>query len=118
MPSIPQSSPHRLRLRTTSTPDAVVIHCTGRLTSDYTDELRQEFMRVLPEARRIVLDLSDLRHMDSSGLGTVVRLYVSAKSAGCELQLINLNQRIKELLGMTNLLSMFSACGQYMTKLP
>ncbi len=107
-----------MRLRTTSTPDGVVIHCTGRLTSDYTDDLRQEFMRVLPGARRIVLDLSDLRHMDSSGLGTVVRLYVSAKTAGCELQLVNLNQRIKELLGMTNLLSMFSACGQYLTKLP
>ncbi len=109
---------HRLRLRTTSTSDGFVIHCTGRLTSDYTEDLRREVLRLLPDARRIVLDLTDLRHMDSSGLGTVVRLYVSARSHNCELQLINLNQRIRELLGMTNLLSVFSACGQYLTKIP
>ncbi|MBZ5629912.1 MAG: STAS domain-containing protein [Acidobacteriia bacterium] len=114
----PGTSIHRLRLRTTPTAEAVVIHCTGRLTSDYAENLRDEFMRVLPGARRIVLDLSDLRHMDSSGLGTLVRLYVTAKSAKCELELVNLNQRIKELLGLTNLLSVFSTCGHYLTRIP
>jgi anti-sigma B factor antagonist len=109
---------HRLRLRTSTADDAVVIRCAGRLTSEYTDQLRQEFIRVLPGTKRIVLDLSDLRHMDSSGLGALVRLYVSARSANCELQLVNLTQRVKELLGLTNLLSMFTACGQYMTRLP
>jgi len=48
----------------------------------------------------------------------VVRAYVSAKTSHCELQLVNLNQRVRELLGMTNLLSVFGACGQYMTKMP
>ena len=112
------ASYQRLHLRTTSTADEIVIRCTGRLTSEYTDDLRDEFMRVLPGARRIVLDLSNLRHMDSSGLGTLVRLYVSAKSAHCELQLVNLNQRIKQLLGLTNLLSVFGVCGQYLTRMP
>jgi anti-anti-sigma factor len=109
---------HRLRLRTTSAEDAVVIRCAGRLTSEHTEQLREEFMRVLPGAKRIVLDLSDLRHVDSTGLGSLVRLYVSAKSANCELQLVNLNQRVKQLLGLTNLLSTFTACGQYLTRLP
>jgi anti-anti-sigma factor len=118
MSSTTGASIHRLRFRTSSTPDEVVIRCTGHLTSEYTDDLHDEFMRVLPGARRIVLDLSDVRHMDSSGLGTLVRLYVSARSANCELQLVNLNQRIKELLGLTNLLSVFGICGQYLTRLP
>lgn len=109
---------HRLRLRTTPAADGFVIRCSGRLTSEYTDQLRDEFLRVLPGARRIVLDLTDLRHMDSSGLGALVRIYVNARSANCDLQLINLSQRVKELLGLTNLLSTFTACGQYMTKLP
>ena len=95
-----------------------MIRCTGRLTSEYTDDLRQEFLRVLPGARRIVLDLSNLRHMDSSGLGMLVRLYVSAKSANCELELVNLNQRVRELLGLTNLLSVFGMCGKYLTRMP
>jgi anti-anti-sigma factor len=109
---------HQLRLRTTPAADGIVIRCAGRLTSEHTEQLRREFMRVLPGAKRIVLDLTDLRHMDSSGLGALVRLYASARSANCELQLINLTQRVKELLGLTNLLSMFTACGQYMTKIP
>jgi len=113
------SSIQRLRFHTSTVSDGeVVIRCTGRLVSQYTDDLRDEFMRVLPGARKIVLDLSDVRHMDSSGLGTLVRLYVSAKSAGCSLQLVNLSQRMKELLGLSNLLSLFTACGHYMTKLP
>ncbi len=118
MPSTQGSSIHRLRLRTSRDGEAVVIHCTGRLISDYTEELRQEFLRVLPGTRRIVLDLSDLRHMDSSGLGTLVRLYLAARSASCELQLVNLNDRIKDLLGLTNLWSVFGSCGQYLTKIP
>ncbi len=101
----------RLRLRTTTEPNAIVIHCTGRLTSEYTGELRGEFMRVLPGAKRIVLDLTNLRHMDSSGLGTLVRLYVSAKTSHCEFQLVNLNQHIRHLLGLANLLAVFGICG-------
>ena len=39
------------------------------------------------------------------GIGTVARLYVSAKTAGGKLELINLAPRIRQLLGITNLLS-------------
>jgi anti-sigma B factor antagonist len=46
--------------------------------------------------------------MDSMGLGTLVRLYVSTKSAGCELKLINLGPKIRQLLSVTNLLSVFA----------
>jgi anti-anti-sigma factor len=112
------SAIHRLRFRTTQQGTEYVVRCTGRLVSEFTEDLRQEFMRLLPSASRIVLDLSDVRHMDSSGLGMLVRLYVSAKSSKCELQLINLSQRVRELLGLSNLLSLFTACGEYMTKLP
>jgi anti-anti-sigma regulatory factor len=48
----------------------------------------------------------------------LVRLYVSAKSAGCELELINLGKRIRELLGVTHLLSVFAICGEQGIKMP
>ena len=114
----PEEFAHRLRLRTTSAEDTIVIRCAGWLTSEHTKQLQEEFMRVLPGTKRIVLDLSDVRRVDSTGLGSLVGLYLAAKSANCELQLVNLSQRVKQLLGLTNLLSMFSACGQYLTKLP
>ena len=50
--------------------------------------------------------------MDSSGLGTLVRLYVSCKSAGCDLELINLGQRIRQLFEISNLLSVFTVVGE------
>ena len=62
---------------------------------------------LLPESKCIVLDLTDVTYIDSMGIGTLVRLYVSAKSAGSRLQLINLGKQIRELLGITNLLAVF-----------
>jgi anti-sigma B factor antagonist len=42
------------------------------------------------------------------GLGTLVRLYVSAKSAGCDLELINIGKKIREMLAITKVLSAFT----------
>lgn len=97
---------------------ATVVRCSGRLIAGVTATFRDRVRELMPGARVIVLDLTDLEHMDSSGLGAVVGLYVSARRAGCELRLVNFNKRIRELLGMTNLLSVFEACGQYFTKMP
>jgi anti-sigma B factor antagonist len=46
------------------------------------------------------------------GLGTIVRLYAHSKSAGCDFQLINLGPRIRQLLGITNLLAVFTTIGE------
>jgi anti-anti-sigma factor len=50
--------------------------------------------------------------MDSMGLGTLMSLYTSARTAGCEMQLLNLGKRVRELLGLTNLLSVFTIIGE------
>jgi anti-anti-sigma factor len=50
--------------------------------------------------------------MDSLGLGTLVRIYVSTKSAGCELILKNLGKRVRELLGLAHLLNVFTVIGE------
>ena len=50
--------------------------------------------------------------MDSSGLGAIIGVYVTAKKGQCELQLLNLTTKVRDLLGMTNLLSVFESTGQ------
>jgi anti-anti-sigma factor len=45
--------------------------------------------------------------MDSSGLGALVGLYVSARGQNCELKVIHLNQRLQELFRLTKLASVF-----------
>jgi anti-sigma B factor antagonist len=104
-----------LSLHTHASEDATVVRCTGRLVMETSPLLKTEVKPLLLPKRRVVLDLTDLSNMDSSGLGTLVGLYISARGAGCDLQLVNLSPRIRELLSLTNLLSLFEPCGRYGT---
>jgi anti-sigma B factor antagonist len=92
---------------------AVVVRCHGRLTAGVTDTLYSQVHPLIPESKRVILDLTDLAIMDSMGLGTIVRLYVSAKSSGCSLELIHIGKRIRQLLGFTNLLNVFTIVGEH-----
>lgn len=93
--------------------EGAVVRCHGKLVAGVNDFLYLEVSQLMLGSKRIVLDLTDLTHMDSMGLGTVVRLYVSARSAGCRLELINLGARIRKLFGAANLLSVFTVVGEH-----
>jgi anti-sigma B factor antagonist len=86
----------------------ILVQCHGRLVAGVCNVLYTRVHELIPGSKRIVLDLTDLTFVDSMGLGTLVRLYVSAKSAGSCLELINLGKQVRELLGITNLLSVFA----------
>ena len=80
------------------------------------DVLTCKVRELIPTSKRIVLDLTGLTQMDSLGLGTIVRLYVSAKAGGSCLVLVNVGPRIRQLLGITNLLSVLTdMCEQGVT---
>jgi anti-anti-sigma regulatory factor len=52
------------------------------------------------------------------GLGTILSLYVSAKSAGCQLKMVRLSERVRELFRITNLLSHFDEYGEHIIRTP
>jgi len=94
-------------------PGLVVVRCYGRLVSGGADGLLYRTVKELvPTTPRIVLDLAELKHTDSMGLGTLVRLYVHAKSAGCRLELMHLNKQLRNLLGLTGLFDVFAVIGE------
>jgi anti-anti-sigma factor len=93
-------------------PDVAVVKCKGELVSGVTDLLYGEVKGLIPEVKRIVLDLKELTYLDSSGIGMIVRLFVSAKSAKCTLQLANISGRVRQLLGITDLLSVLQVVGE------
>jgi anti-anti-sigma factor len=94
-------------------PDSVaVVRCHGKLVAGVTDVLLTGVRPLLPDHKRVVLDLSDLQHTDSMGMGALVRLYVAAKSAGCSLELAHLSKQIRHLLGVTHLLDVFVVVGE------
>jgi len=57
--------------------------------------------------RRIVLDLSAVRHVDSRGLGELIECYEAARAVGGDVKLLGVNGRVSELLVITKLVSVF-----------
>lgn len=88
--------------------------CHGRVVAETVPILQDEVRRMIAESNNVVLDLTDVDYMDSSGLGALVGLYVSAKRVGKGLRLINLSKRIQELLRLTRLLNVFEGFGEYL----
>jgi anti-sigma B factor antagonist len=113
-----ESGVSRLKIDVDRDGDTVVVRCGGKLVAGVNEFLYNDVRLLIPESKRIVLDLTELTYMDSRGLGTIIRLFVSARAAGCDLELVNVGERIRKLLGLTNLLSIFTVCGEHHVRLP
>jgi anti-anti-sigma factor len=109
--SVPAPPPFTLEVEDRG--GTALVRCHGRLVAGITDLLYVPVSQLLPTHQRLILDLSDLTHMDSMGLGALVRLYVSARTKGCSLELLNLGKKVRELLIMTNLLPAFTIVGEH-----
>ena len=79
----------------------IVVHCAGKITSDTTQSLRATVQPLVTESKTVVLDLTNVTYMDSSGLGAIVGLYISAKVAKSRLKLVNLTEHLKEIFSIT-----------------
>jgi anti-anti-sigma factor len=88
------------------------VECFGRLTSDNVPMLKESMREVCEKKGRIVLDLKEVPMMDSSGLGAIVGLYVSARTRGCKLEIVNASQQIIDLFSIANVLSLFEGVGR------
>src|SRR5262245_38035694 len=99
-------------------PDAIIVRCSGRMMVESGSILRNGVQKFIKPGARIVLDLTNVTHCDSMGIGAVISLYVSSKSAGCRLELINLGQKVRQLFSMTNLLSLFEPATDRSCRMP
>src|ERR1700693_3962384 len=81
-----------------------VMKCAGRIVAgDESEHLHQEFGKLLPEHKHFVLHLGEVNFVDSSGLGLLVRLAASARSARGDLKLCNVTEEVTHTLSITNL---------------
>ena len=96
-----------LKLDVESSPAGALVHCSGKITATTTSILLDQVRPLIPETKRIEMDLAQVSYIDSSGLGAIVRLWSTAGKSGCTFQITNLAPRIKELLSMTSLASLF-----------
>lgn len=88
--------------------ETAVVKCHGRLVFGTSDEFYHAVKPLLPQTKTIIIDLAELTYVDSMGLGTLVRLYASSRQDGCEFKLLHLGKQLRNLLKMTNLLSVFA----------
>jgi anti-anti-sigma factor len=86
------------------------IKCHGELVNDTADGIKQLVRPLIPLGGHIIIDLGDVKHLDSAGLGALVGLKTSAiKQGTCNLELANLTPGVRELLRITHLTQIFSS---------
>lgn len=86
-----------------------MVKCHGKLTGEGASKLKELVKPLLAAGGRTIIDLGDVSFMDSSGLGALVSLRVSAINQGlCLLEFVNLTPRVLELLRITRLTQILS----------
>jgi anti-sigma B factor antagonist len=89
--------------------DVVILDLHGKiLIGEGDDALRDAVARLLDSGKtKILLNLADVPYVASAGLGEVVRCYTTVSRKGGRLKLLNLTKKIKDLLSITKLLTVF-----------
>ena len=90
--------------------DVVVVDVSGKITlGDGGDQALKDKMRILVQQghTKLLLNLGDVSYVDSAGLGELVQSYATVNKNGGTLKLLNVTRRIKDLLSITKLLTVF-----------
>jgi anti-sigma B factor antagonist len=86
-----------------------ILDLSGRITlGEGSITLRDSVRDVLAKgSKKILLNLGQITYNDSSGIGELVSAFTSVKNAGGELKLLNLTQKVHDLLQITKLYTVF-----------
>jgi len=99
-----------LSLDTREVGRVTIVRCNGRIVAGGESEsLRAHVAWLLHTRRSIVLNLGEVRFIDSSGLGTMVRAHASTRQARGELKLCDVPENVRKVLDMTHLTTVFDA---------
>ena len=98
-----------VKLTTRQVNEVTVIDVSGRITLGEGSSLLRDELRSLigSNRRKILLNLADVSYVDSSGIGQLVAAFTTVSSQGGQLKLLNLTKRLKELLQLTKVISIF-----------
>jgi len=97
------------KVNTRQVGEVTVIDLEGRITlGEGSNLLRDELRHLIGTNRRkILLNFAEVSYMDSSGVGQVVAGFTTVTNQGGQLKLLNLSKRIKGLLNMVKIASIF-----------
>jgi anti-sigma B factor antagonist len=91
--------------------DVVILDLSGRITlGDGTLTLREAFQKLLSSGeRKFVMNLADVDYIDSGGLSELVTAFTTVRAEGGQVKLLKLTHRIRDLLQITKLLTVFDS---------
>ena len=86
-----------------------VLALDGRIVlGEESNRLRETLKSLIAAGKKkLVLNMGQVKYIDSAGLGILVAMHLSAKNQGTALYLCNLGQQFHELLQITRLLTVF-----------
>jgi anti-sigma B factor antagonist len=98
-----------MKITTRTNGDVQILDCSGKITlGEGTMAVRNRVRDILQsDGKKIILNLADVSYIDSSGIGELVSTYTTVTSNGGQLKILKLNKKVKELLTITKLLTVF-----------
>ena len=88
--------------------DVAVLDLKGRIRINGTVALHRSIRCLVEEGKtKIVLNLAGVTHIDSAGLGELISSYVTVSSKGGQIKLVHLTERLKDIMTVTKLLTVF-----------
>jgi len=98
-----------MRINTREVQGVTILDISGRITlGDETGTLRDAVRDLLSKGiKKIVLNLADVSYIDSTGVGELVGSLMSVRNAGGDLKLMNLSEKVKDVVHVTKLYTVF-----------
>jgi anti-sigma B factor antagonist len=92
--------------------DVHILDCSGKITlGQGTMAVRNSVGDILKTGgKKIVLNLANVNYIDIPGVGELVRAYTTSVDQGGQLKLLCLTRKIRRILAITKLLTLFKAC--------
>ena len=104
-----------MQLEERSVGDIVIVGVKGDITLNKGSDvvLRDKVRSLIQQGHlKLLIDLSQVSYMDSAGLGELVQSYATTKNKGGSLKLLGLTKRLKDLLAITKLATVFESFDQ------
>lgn len=100
-----------MRIDTRTVNGVTVLDIHGKVTiGEGSVEIRNKVRELLGEGNKnILLNLGDVSYVDSSGIGELVSSFTTVTNQGGQLKLVHLTKRLRELLAITKLLTVFDS---------